>query len=173
MFERGAPGEATGMVSKKVEGNEDQRRAEARLARERGEAPSARGETTGASKQRTHVGRQADHEEKMRTIARGKQRAGDVPEPPDDTEPDWDFSGRGRPGYTEEHERVFQALTEAQQAHGGEAVYLDDVARGSGLPRKQTRVILHDLSAVHKLVTQLHGTDTPDLGPRFEAKPRL
>jgi hypothetical protein len=34
-------------------------------------------------------------------------------------------------------------------------------------------VLLHDLVTVHRLVTELEGTDTPDLGPRFEEKPRL
>jgi len=36
-----------------------------------------------------------------------------------------------------------------------------------------TRALLHDLAAVHRLVTILQGTDNPDLGPRFEVKPRL
>ena len=75
-------------------------------------------------------------------------------------------------GY-DEHARVLSALTDAQQAHDGEAVYLDEVARCSGLPREMTRALLHDLAAVHRLVTILQGTDNPDLGPRFEVKPRL
>ena len=69
--------------------------------------------------------------------------------------------------YTDEHARVFSALTDAQQAHNGEAVYLDEVARCSGLPREQTRALLHGLAAVHRLVTILPGADDPDLGPRF------
>jgi hypothetical protein len=40
------------MVRKKVEGDEDQRRAAAREAERAGERPSARGAMTGASKQR-------------------------------------------------------------------------------------------------------------------------
>ena len=75
--------------------------------------------------------------------------------------------------YSEAHEQVFRALTEAQEEHGGEAVYLDEVARGSGMPQDQVRALLHDLARVHRLVTMLEQTDTPDLGPRFEVKPRL
>lgn len=77
------------------------------------------------------------------------------------------------PDYSQEHKQVFRALTEAQQEHGGEAVYLDDVARASGMPREQARDLLHDLTRVHRLVTVLEQADAPDLGPRFEVKPRL
>lgn len=61
------------MVRKKVEGNEDQRRAAARQARREGEAPSAQKETTGASKQRTHRPRHESHEDKVAAIHQGKQ----------------------------------------------------------------------------------------------------
>lgn len=75
--------------------------------------------------------------------------------------------------YTDEHARVLSALTDAQQDHDGEAVYLDEIVRRSGLPGELTRSLLHDLTVVHRLVTMLPGTDDPDLGPRFEVKPRL
>jgi hypothetical protein len=39
--------------------------------------------------------------------------------------------------------------------------------------REQTRVLLHDLTAVHHLVTGLQQTGAPDLGPRSEVKPRF
>jgi hypothetical protein len=83
------------------------------------------------------------------------------------------YPGRGRPGYTEAHEQVFGALAAAQAANGGDAVYLDEVARGSGFPADQTRALLHDLAEVDHLVTILQGTGTPDLRDRFELKPRL
>jgi len=83
------------------------------------------------------------------------------------------FAGRGRPGYTEAHEQVFASLTAAQAANGGDAVYLDEVARGSGFAADQTRALLHDPAEVDHLVTILQGTDTPGLGERFEVKPRL
>jgi hypothetical protein len=75
--------------------------------------------------------------------------------------------------YTPEHEQVFAALTDAQRAHDGEAVYLDEIARRSGQDRERTRTLLHDLTEVHHLVTQLDQTGSPDLGPRFEVKLRL
>ncbi len=76
-------------------------------------------------------------------------------------------------GYSQEHEQVFRALSQAQEERGGEAVYLDEVARGSGMPRDRVRALLHDLARVHRLVTVLQQADTPDMGPRFEVKPRL
>ena len=123
------------MVGKKVEGNEDQRRAAAREARREGE-----------------------------TVPRRQ---------PADDSPVVDFSGRGHPDYTDEHGQVFAALTLTQEEHNGEAVYLDEIADAAGYSREQTRVLLHDLTRVHRLVTELEGSDTPDLGPRFEVKPRL
>ncbi|HEU5385545.1 MAG TPA: hypothetical protein VFV73_06560 [Streptosporangiaceae bacterium] len=75
--------------------------------------------------------------------------------------------------YTTDHEQVFAALTDAQQANDGDAVYLDEIAQRSGQDRERTRILLHDLTEVHHLVTQLYQADSPDLGPRFEVKPRL
>ena len=167
------------MVGKKVEGNEDQRRAAARQARRAGKAPSAQKVTTGASKQRSHHPRHEPHEEKEAALHQGKQEWQAAREAeaslrdPAVAEPALTFAGRGRPDYGQAHERVFQALTEAQREHGGEAVYLEEIADASGLSREETRVLLHDLVTVHRLVTELEGTDTPDLGPRFEEKPRL
>lgn len=167
------------MVRKKVEGNEEQRRAAAREARREGDTPSARKETTGASKQRSHLPRSEPHQRKAAAIHQGKQEwhasreaEADVRDPAA-REPGQSFAGRESPDYTGAHERVFSALTDAQQAHDGEGVYLDEVARASGLGREQTRVLLHDLTAVHHLVTELQQSDAPDLGPRFEVKPRL
>jgi hypothetical protein len=65
-----------------------------------------------------------------------------------------------------------RALTEAQEHRGGEAVYLDEVARSSGMPRDRVRALLHDLARVHRLITVLEQTDAPDMGPRFEVKSR-
>ena len=63
-------------------------------------------------------------------------------------------------------EPVRTALTEAAWA------YRHAPATGAGLRRRQqTRALLHDLTAVHHLVTELQGADEPDMGPRFEAKP--
>jgi hypothetical protein len=162
------------MVGKKVEGNEEQRRAAAREARREGTTPSAMKETTGASKQRTHRGRHEPHEEKIASVHQGKQGWEETvprPERTDDTQPP-EF-GPGNPDYTEDHAKVFTALTLAQEERGGEAVYVDEIADRAGLPEEQTRVLLHDLITVQRLVTELQGSDNPDLGPRFEVKPRL
>jgi hypothetical protein len=169
------------MVRKKMEGDEVQRRAAAREAHEAGEAPSARSATTGASKQPTHLaGHSArTHEQRVGTRHRGKQewRAGDLAErdvkDPTGQGPERSFTGRGRPGYSERHEQVFQSLTAAQERHGGEAVHLDEIARTTGLSPEETRTLLHDLTQVHRLVTELAGADQPDLGPRYEVRPRL
>ena len=166
------------MAGKEVEGNEEQRRAAAREARREGSTPSAEKVTTGASKQPSHLSRHVPHEEKAARRHEGKQQwraeweAAAKPGHRGDAEPQVSpFAGRGRPGYTEAHEQVFAALTAAQAANGGDAVYLDEVARGSGFPADQTRALLHDLAEVDHLVTILQGTDTPDLGERFEVKP--
>jgi len=167
------------MVGKKVEGNEDQRRAAAREARADGTVPSARKETTGASKQRSHHPRHEPHEEKAAALHQGKQEWQAGREADADlreaaaAEPGLSFAGREDPGYTAAHERVFQALVEAQREHDGEGVYLEEIADASDLPRDETRTLLHDLAVVHRLITELEGSDTPDLGPRYEEKPRL
>ncbi|HZG03551.1 MAG TPA: hypothetical protein VE546_08260 [Streptomyces sp.] len=164
------------MVRKKTEGDEDRKRAAAREAERAGQEPSARGETTGASKQRTHLtGRSSlTHEERLGTRDRGKQGARSTP----DTgagpaaEPDRTFRGRGAPPYGEEHERVFRALATEEEKRPDGAVHLQDVSRAAGLPQERTRVLLHDLVTVHKLATEVQDTGSPDLGPRYETKPR-
>lgn len=59
-------------MRKQMEGDNQQRRAAAREAREQGESPSEAGVTTGASKQDCHLGNEASHEEKMQGAGRGK-----------------------------------------------------------------------------------------------------
>ncbi|MEU0084469.1 hypothetical protein [Streptomyces sp. NPDC006274] len=164
------------MVRKKMEGDEEQRRAAAHEAERAGQSPSAEGTTTGASKQRTHMPHRSTltHEEKTAPIHRGKQgsRTGDSATraaPAEKTEPA--FRGRGR-DYTEDHEQLFRCLVRVQQEHGGEGAHLDEIARAAGRTPDETRPLLHDLVVTHRLVTELGGSDTPDLGPRYEAKPR-
>lgn len=38
------------------------------------------------------------------------------------------------------------------------------------LPTSRTRVLLHHLVGIHRLVTKLQNVDDPVLGPRFGAK---
>ncbi len=159
------------MVRKKTEGNEEQRRAAARQAREAGISPSALQETTGASKQRAHLPRKESHDEKQATVHQGKQGwegLGVATVPPAREAPRFP----GDEEYTPEHEQVFQALMEGETARDGEGAYLDEVARGAGLPEPRVRELMHDLTAVHRLVSEVQG-DSPDLGPRYIAKPRM
>ncbi|UED84977.1 hypothetical protein [Streptomyces profundus] len=166
------------MVRKKVEGNEEQRRAAARSAREAGESPSARNVTTGGSKQRTHVPDRNSwsHEERTEPLERGKQRVEAAEEearraePPPAPPPGRDFTGRAHPGYDQEHQAVFQAVATAERRHGGNAVHAHEVARTAGLPHDRTKVLLHDLVTDQRLVTKLENTDTPDMGPRYETR---
>ncbi|MBO0829706.1 MAG: hypothetical protein J2P24_18195 [Streptosporangiales bacterium] len=166
------------MVRKKTEGNEEQRRAAARDARESGTTPSAEQVTTGASKQRHDVPGSASHEERSAARHRGKPewRAGDLAEA--DTgggapleEPALDYTDRGRPPYTEEHETVYRALVTAMQRNDGDAVHVADVATAADRPAEQTRDLLHDLATVHHVVSVLEAVDDPDLGPRYEISP--
>lgn len=164
------------MVRKKMEGDEAQRRAAARKAERAGERPSDQGTTTGASKQRTHLGTSTEHEEKMATEHRGKQQwpadisGGSGPRPGPETSP---FQGRGRPAYSAAHARVFETLTAAEAENAGEGVYLEEIARRSGMPQEEARGLLHDLIVTHGLAAELQHPDEPDLGPRYEVKRRL
>lgn len=164
------------MVRKKMEGDEEQRRKAAREAQQFGETPSARGETTGASKQRTHVADRSSlsHEEKVAPLHRGKQRqpdAGDEhPEPVPPPSPE--YPERDASQYTERHERVFRALAETERRRPGEPPALEDIAPVAGLPRDEVRALLHDLVTVHRLVTELPQPGA-DEGYRFEVKSRL
>ncbi|TDC24953.1 hypothetical protein E1265_08225 [Streptomyces sp. 8K308] len=159
-------------MSKKMEGNEVQRRRAARDAQLAGDLPSARKSTTGASKQRgsPRVGKEAQlpHRGKQRELAEERaeqRRASQPPLPP----PGRTYGGRGRPGYGPDHARVFEALTEAERRHGGEGVHAPEIARTANLPVDRTRGLLHDLAVTHHLVTELKGADRPDLGTRYES----
>ena len=70
-------------MGKQMEGDNKQRRKNAREARDAGTEPSRHGLTTGASKQRTRVGSSESHDERLTTVQRGeaKQAGDDVPRP--------------------------------------------------------------------------------------------
>ena len=65
------------------EGNNEQRRAKAKKARDAGKLPSAEGVTLGASKQRREAKADATHQERLETKHQGKanKRDGDAPRP--------------------------------------------------------------------------------------------
>lgn len=71
------------MSGKKMEGNEQQKRKKAREARERGNTPSEEHATSGASKQRQHLGNEEGHVRKIEAIREGKQEVirENTPEP--------------------------------------------------------------------------------------------
>ena len=70
--------------TRKMEGDENQRRRAASKARSQGKAPSEVGATLGASKQRREAKSGASHQEKLETHAMGKRGPG--------------TSGKPRPG---------------------------------------------------------------------------
>lgn len=59
-----------------MEGNEEQKRAAAREAKADGKKPSEVGATTGASKQRGEVPKNASHQERLEEKQSAKQGAG-------------------------------------------------------------------------------------------------
>ncbi len=68
------------MGGKKMEGNEEQKRAAARDAREEGKRPSEVGATTGASHQHADAKPGATHQERLDLKREGKVREEDDPE---------------------------------------------------------------------------------------------
>jgi hypothetical protein len=60
-------------MRKQMEGDNAERRAKAREARERGKSPSAERVTTGSSKQRKHLDHGEDHVTKVTTARATKQ----------------------------------------------------------------------------------------------------
>ncbi|WP_069816448.1 hypothetical protein [Streptomyces sp. TP-A0874] len=169
------------MVGKKMEGNEEQRRAAGRAAKRQEKDPSDLHETTGASKQPSHLTgrRSVTHEERVATLHQGKQQDPDRlderrmrPEPA--PEPERNFRERGAPRYSDAHEQVFSAVS-TLEAREGRGPFLDEIAREADMERGKTRALLRDLATVHRLVTELQGGggDTPDQGTRFEVKPRV
>ncbi len=71
------------MGGKKMEGDESMKRKRGRDAKESGKSPSEAAVTSGASKQRHHLARDDDADEKLEALQRGEQKRGgdDVPEP--------------------------------------------------------------------------------------------
>ena len=70
-------------MGKQMEGDNKARRKAAREAREEGETPSERGQTTGGSKQRNHEAGSGEQRERLAATQRGeaKQSGPDVPKP--------------------------------------------------------------------------------------------
>lgn len=62
--------------NRKMEGNEEQRRAAARQARQQGKRPSEMSATQGASKQRKEAPAKASHQERLDQKHEGKNASG-------------------------------------------------------------------------------------------------
>ena len=67
-------------MTKKMEGNEEQKRQAAREAREAGKSPSEMGATTGSSKQRTEARTGNTYQERLDLKSEGKVDQTDQPE---------------------------------------------------------------------------------------------
>lgn len=77
------------MAGKQMEGDNTQRRDNARKAREHGKEPSAEGETFGASKQPRKAKDNASHQERIDSTREGKRGPGTSGKPrPGDRETD-------------------------------------------------------------------------------------
>ena len=71
------------MGGKQMEGDQNMKRRRGRTAKAAGKRPSEAAVTGGASKQRHHLARDRDADEKLETVQRGEQKRGgdDVPKP--------------------------------------------------------------------------------------------
>ena len=67
------------MGGRKMEGDEPQKRAAAREAREHGMRPSERGATTGASRQHTDAGPGMTHQQRLDLKREGEANQDDAP----------------------------------------------------------------------------------------------
>jgi hypothetical protein len=165
------------MVNKKVEGDEQQRRARARQARESGSTPSAELVTTGGSKQPHRTDHKDPHQERLAANTRGKQQ-GSAPQPAGRPMPNltdqWARWRGGRPPITgsqsrtidlsEEQGQVYRAVADLEAR--GEPVYLNRVAHAVGRPELETRRILGDLLDAN-LVQEVAAPDQPDFGSQY------
>lgn len=164
------------MASKKMEGDEDQRRARARQAREAGSTPSAELVTKGASKQPRRTGQKEPHEERLAAGKRGKQQSPDReparPPAPNPTE-QWSreqtgrkpsASRRGTINLSPEQDEVYAAVAELEA--DGEPVYLSRIADAAHRPELETRRIVGDLLDAN-LIQEIAAPDQPDLGLQY------
>lgn len=164
------------MTSKKMEGDENQRRERARQARESGSTPSAELVTKGASKQRHQTGQKEPHQDRLAAGTRGKQKSPE-PEPvrPPTPSPADQWSRRetgrkpsaGRGGtinLSPEQGEVYAVVAELEA--DGEPVYLSRIAAAAHRPELETRRIVGDLLDAN-LLQEIAAPDQPDLGLRY------
>lgn len=165
------------MVDKKMEGDEQQRRARARRARESGGSPSASLVTTGASKQPHRTDPKDPHQERLSATTRGKQQSRG-PEPAAPPAPnlseEWSRPGAARPptigppaknlALSAEQGEVYQAVADLEANQ--DPSYLSRIADAVDRPVLETRRILGDLLDAN-LVQEVQATEKPDFGPQY------
>lgn len=174
-------------MKKQMEGDNDQRRAAAADARDEGRSASEDGATTGASKQRRKLGSDANHEERLRGSARGKQqprqfspdpKPGSTPsrrgadEPPlaqTDGFPPRRESEHARAGeLNERDERVLRSLADLEDEDSAPTV--TEIAREAGLEADEAMTVMQRLINDHDVVQELPAEAAG--GRRYRVKSR-
>lgn len=172
-------------MRKQTEGDNQRRRAAARDARRHGDAPSERGVTTGASKQRRHLGNEAEHDEKIAGPGWGKQdpqryaagpRPGSVPSTaaPRASSPPRSPAPSSRPGeLSGTAARAFEAIATVETRDGA-AVSAQAIASAASLDVSDLERALDELVRVHDVVIELPVDDGDGLGgPVYRIKARV
>lgn len=172
-------------MKKQMEGDEDRRRQAASDAEKKGSSPSEEGVTTGASKQRRGLGKNATHEERLRGPGRGKQQPGQfAPEPKPGSTP----SVRAERNETQtdafpprqggdvaaagdldaDDQRVLETLARLEDEDSAPTV--GEIAREADLPTDVTVPALQRLINDHDVVHELSADSAG--GPRYRVKER-
>lgn len=173
-------------MKKQMEGDNEQRRAKAKEARDEGRLPSEDGVTTGASNQRRTLPNRADYEERLTGSGWGKQQPDRVARQPRPGSRSPEAAATGAPGDTEgfpprsevqdvepgaltpEDEQVFEAIARLEGER--DAPTLGDIADAAGLPVDEAEPAVQRLIDRHDVVRELPATD--EVGRRYAVKSR-
>lgn len=171
-------------MKKQTEGDNEQRRAGARDARDDDRAASEDGVSTGASKQRRKLGSEATHEERLTGGSHGKQagRSGPDPKPGStpsvraglsdgrtDAFPSRSGEQHASPGdLNDEDQRVLRAVAELEDEDS--APTLVEIADEAGVETDETITALQRLINEHDVVHEILADE--GAGPRYEIKAR-
>ena len=66
---------------------------------------------------------------------------------------------------SDEEQRVLEVIAELESAES--SVFLQDIARQSGIDPLHLHKVLQALTRDHNLVTEVQPADSPDLGPQY------
>ena len=174
-------------MKKQMEGDNEQRRAKAKEARDEGRLPSEDGVTTGASNQRRTLPNRADYEERLAGSGWGKQQPDRVARQPRPGSRSPETAATGAPGDTDgfpprtgeitgveageltsEDEKVFEAIARLEGER--DAPTMADIAESAGLPIDETEPALQRLIGRHDVVREVPADD--GLGNRYAVKAR-